>query len=185
MLMSNKKFRRSTYLYTTPKDVPADFMPDKKADFRLSRWCLKKLTQEENLNISNHLHMEESREKLVSVTHTKELAAGALCTNPEVKSVGIDIEWSDRRMREGSFKYFVTCESELEIHSPLEIWCIKEAAFKAYSPFHDENKKILVLTDFRIINEGQLEGPDGSTLSYGIEKKRIEDKEFLLVLSEY
>ncbi|MFG1591491.1 4'-phosphopantetheinyl transferase family protein [Halobacteriovorax sp. CON-3] len=186
MLMSNKKFMRSTFLYLGQSELPEGFMADKRNDFRLSRFCLSSLTGLKDLSIINHLHLESDKSKLVSISHTKELAACALCTNPEVKSVGIDIEWSERKMREGTFKYFVSHERELKLHTPLEIWCIKEAAFKAYSPFHDDEKeKILVLTDFEIIEQGILQGPNDSELIYEIIEEEYQGRPFKLALTEY
>lgn len=185
MLMSNKNFKRSTFLYVTPKEVPKDYLMDHKLDYRLSRWCLKELTKEENLSISNHLHMEADETKLVSISHTKELAACALCINKDVRSIGIDIEWVGRKIRDGSFKYFVSKEEELELYSPLEIWCIKEAAFKAYYPFHDQSQKTLVLTDFEIQEKATLLAPNGETFDFSLTKQKVEDKEFILVLAEY
>ncbi|POB14671.1 MULTISPECIES: 4'-phosphopantetheinyl transferase family protein [unclassified Halobacteriovorax] len=186
MLMSNKKFMRSTFLYLGQEELPEGFMADKRNDFRLSRYCLSSLTGLKDISIINHLHLDNHDNMLVSISHTKELAACALCTNKDVKSVGIDIEWSDRKMREGTFKYFVSHERELNIHSPLEIWCIKEAAFKAYSPFHDdENEKILVLTDFEILEKGVLKGPKDNKLVYEIIEEKYQGRPFKLALSEY
>lgn len=187
MLMSNNKFMRSTFLYLGPSELPTDFLPTDKADFRLSRYCLKQLTNASNLSISRYLHLEEDSSKLVSLTHTRGLAACALCTNPDVKSIGVDIEWTHRNMKEGSFKYFVTDESELKLHSPLEIWCIKEAAFKAYYPFYDEiaADKVLVLTDFLITEVGKLSGPNEAGLTYEIGVRQYQGDEFIIALSEY
>ncbi len=189
MLMSNNKILTSTYLYLGPKSLPEDFLSDEKEGYRLSRYCLRQLTQRENFNITNHLHLENEPQMLVSLSHTRGLAASALCVNEQINSIGVDIEWCGRKIREGSFKYFVSQDIELEFHSPLEIWCIKEAAFKAYSPIYEKNqshnKKVLVLTDFRISEHGKLKGPGSIELAYQIREHEYEGDKFIIALAEF
>lgn len=70
---------------------------------------------------------------LTSISHTKGAGASALAKKSDYQSIGIDIEWSDRVMKEGTEKFYKHPEDS-EYPNSLELWTMKEAAFKALSP---------------------------------------------------
>lgn len=129
-----------------------NFFPKEKEGFRLSRSALLKLTTRslitENLSIINHDHLESLPHVKVSISHTKSAGASIISNHSKVKGIGIDIEWSDRIFKRGVEKFYITTKDDTSL-SALEIWCAKEAAYKAYFP-HYKDEKPLVLKDFYI-----------------------------------
>lgn len=146
MLMRNKKSMLCSYLLI--HEVPTDFLPEKRDDHRLSRKALKELTGLDNLSIVNHLHMAADTSMKVSLSHTKGLACAAMSQDPEVVSIGVDVEWSDRKYRSGIEKYFLRDEDDKSLEL-IELWACKEAAYKALSPIY-KGDKTLVIKDFII-----------------------------------
>lgn len=144
--MRNKKNMQCQYLLT--HEVPTDFFPEKRADYRLSRKSLRDLTGLECLEIVDHLHMKDDPTIKVSLSHTKDLGCAAISKDPKVASIGVDVEWSDRTYRSGIEKYFLleSDDKDLEL---IELWACKEAAYKAYSPLY-KGQKTLVIKDFTI-----------------------------------
>jgi phosphopantetheinyl transferase (holo-ACP synthase) len=149
MLMRNKKNMLCSYLLI--HEVPTDFLPEKRDDHRFSRKALKDLTGLENLNITNHLHMEEDSSMKVSLSHTKGLACAAMTQDQDIVSIGVDIEWTDRKYRSGIEKYFLREEDDKALEL-IELWACKEAAYKALSPIY-KGEKTLVIKDFVIMND--------------------------------
>jgi len=133
-----------------------EFQPKTIDGFYLSRLALSELTERplkiDSLKIKNHLHLENDNETLVSLSHTKGAAAAAIAKKEEgLISIGIDIERISRKLNINSSKYFLREEDE-KSYSLLEIWCLKEAIFKAYAPFY-QDEKTLVLKDFWITED--------------------------------
>lgn len=118
----------------------------------------------ESVEIEAHLHIKNHPDILVSLSHTKEHAIG-LATRQEdgVCSVGVDLELRERKLTEGVEKFYYNDHDAIELQNdPLLLWSLKEAAFKALSPFaHNFQDKVLVLKDIWI-NEGQF-----GLVSYG------------------
>lgn len=124
-----------------------------KWDYFLSRTALSLLTNIpfDKLEIHNHLHILNRPELLVSISHTKGMAIAAACEDVMVKSIGIDIENTNRIIKDGYEKFFVNPHDSYT--DLLTLWCEKEAVFKAVSPFiHIINKDIttFVLKDIWI-----------------------------------
>lgn len=110
-------------------------------------------TTYQDIEIYNHLHLKADNSILVSLTHTNSLAAAAISTSKNISSIGIDIESTSREMKEGILKFFRREDDEVD--NVLELWCIKEAAFKAISPLYQQEKR-LVLKDIIINDKGEF-----------------------------
>lgn len=149
MLIRNKKSMSCSYLLISK--VSEDFYPQKSEGFRLSRRALKDLTDLENLNIVNHLYMEDQESTKVSISHTKGLGCAMISKDSKLQSIGIDIEWSDRKYKPAIEKYFMRDEDQ-ESLSLIQVWACKEAAYKALFPLY-KGQKPLVLKDFVIRDE--------------------------------
>ena len=176
MLIRNKNIMIDKY--SLINDVPPNFAPNHKLDFRLSRYALTRLTNTDEYEIIDHLYLKNHPNLLVSISHTKGLGCAFICDRKEVKSIGIDIEWTSRLIKKGIEKFFLRDEDSKELNN-LELWCIKEAAFKAHSPLYT-GEKTLVLKDF-IINKGSVFFMNKEIGSYHLEYNQIDNKELLIV----
>ncbi|ATH08348.1 hypothetical protein BIY24_10430 [Halobacteriovorax marinus] len=147
-----------TYQGEIPRDV-SEVYPSKKRvrDHYTSRLALlhaleslkgpESFQNYSDLIIDNHHHLRKAPEILVSLTHTIQLAAAVVSNHPKISSLGIDLESTQREMKEGILKFFIR-DADTE-SDPLKNWCIKEAAFKALSPLYNLEKR-LVLKDIII-----------------------------------
>lgn len=96
---------------------------------------------------------------LTSVSHTKGAGASVLAPKKDHLALGVDIEWRERILKEGTQKFFRHPEDSY-YENDLELWTMKEAAFKALSPLGFPG--VLVLSKI-IIQEGIFwtkENPD-------------------------
>jgi 4'-phosphopantetheinyl transferase EntD len=110
--------------------------PDRKHGFLLARQALLDALHEagENfpiskLQIENHNKIKESDSFTLSLSHTAEWGAAILATRDEYKSVGIDIEHEKRAVKDLIISRIAHPEDERLRN--IELWCLKEAAFKA------------------------------------------------------
>ena len=106
-----------------------------------------------DIEILNHHHLVKFPELAVSVTHTNSLAGAVVADRSLIESIGVDLEAVDRDFKPGILKFFLRPEDEIE--APLQLWCIKEAAFKAISPLYKEEKQ-LVLKDIIVKSDGSF-----------------------------
>lgn len=106
------------------------------------------------LEIENHHHLKHHPDLIVSLSHTRGISA-AICSKQH-HSVGIDIEHMDRKFKSETAKFFKT--SKDDDMNLLQLWSVKEAAFKAVDPmgFRLENKTILVLKDL-VVKKQKIE----------------------------
>jgi phosphopantetheinyl transferase (holo-ACP synthase) len=132
------------------------------------RECLKEPTcllnenpKPHDLEIKDHHYLTHSPELLVSLAHTRGLAAA--CVAPKDKTclgVGIDCEHIDRPFRSELLNKFSTENDKYE--SELRLWCGKEAAFKASSYFWQQEKtfvlKDIIVRDKFFEIDGLLKG---------------------------
>lgn len=81
----------------------------------------------ENSQIYSHPHIT------ASVSHTNDIAVGATSLKSNNLSLGVDIERSDRQIKDGADKYFCNDRDSFDKYSLLEKWVIKEACYKAFS----------------------------------------------------
>ncbi len=98
------------------------------------------------LEILNNHHLKDFPETLISISHTDDFASVYLAQTNKYKSIGIDIEKINRQMKFGANRFFDNQQDQTNL-SQLEVWCVKEAAFKAISPLWDEQ---LVLSNIWI-----------------------------------
>lgn len=104
---------------------------EKKIEFFAGRLCVSLVT-------AGSLHYEciqnqppYAEEGFLSISHTRGYAAAVYHTH---KKVGIDIELSDRLVKDHILKRFASDDELTQIQSPhdaLRLWCAKEAVFKA------------------------------------------------------
>ncbi len=147
--------------YFTASDIPKEFkrmLPSvpRARDFYISRMALRKALEEiscdfkdielTELEIENHNTLSKWDTIKTSLGHTKNFAAAIISDDPEVASLGIDIELVSRPIKEGISKYFA--HSFDGQSDPLELWVLKEACFKAAWPLFQKDKSApLVLKD--------------------------------------
>jgi phosphopantetheinyl transferase (holo-ACP synthase) len=119
--------------------------------------CLKKMGKDfkspEDLTIVGHTYLENHPKITVSLSHSRKVGAAMLADRDLYPSVGIDIEFLDRKVTNGAEKFFINEEDGVEaFEDTLRTWTLKEAAFKALSPFIKEFNwpKVLVLKDIWI-----------------------------------
>ncbi len=110
----------------------------------------------EDIEISEHHHLKKYPDLLVSLSHTREVAAAILAQkSKDLLGVGIDIEKSDRLVKPELLDKFQNDRDEgLD---PLELWCAKEAAFKASSYFW-KKEKTFVLKDIGVTSTSVTAG---------------------------
>lgn len=134
-----------------------------KDAFTNSREALATLLKQEGLDIQNlksdlelinFQHLKKFPDFVLSLSHTKDAGAAVLARKSEVISIGIDIEWNDRMMKPGTEKFYRNQEDSFYPDN-IELWTMKEAAFKALSPVYTslDVPGVLVLSKI-IIKEG-------------------------------
>jgi hypothetical protein len=104
-----------------------------------SRLALKRAVEEfcgqeisEDIAIKDHLHLDKYPDVLASISHTKSIGAALLGRSPELLSIGLDLEVASRPIEERAKKFFLNNDDAPL--SLLELWCLKEAIFKALDP---------------------------------------------------
>jgi phosphopantetheinyl transferase (holo-ACP synthase) len=86
-----------------------------------------------DLELMEFNYLPKYKEFSFSLSHSNyqlQSVAGAFLSLGE-KRVGFDLEWSKRKLKEGSERYFVRDEDQYD--NLLQLWCFKEAAFKSIS----------------------------------------------------
>lgn len=123
-------------------------------EFAASRKALAQLCQCDNfeeIEIINNSHLKSRPNTKVSLSHTRGISAAVIST--EHQAVGIDVEFAQREFKDAVSKFF-KLEQDLAIPT-LELWSIKEAAFKAFEPLktYKAIKETLVLKDLVVTNQ--------------------------------
>jgi phosphopantetheinyl transferase (holo-ACP synthase) len=141
--------------------LKASELENNKGGREASREALKLCLQDFNLDpneleISLHHYMKAFPNYCVSISHTKYYGACILAHRDQVESIGIDIEFSERKIPNGSEDRFMN-ESDLKTWTPKELWVIKEAVYKAIYPLLEKFnfEKTLVLKDI-VIHEDKF-----------------------------
>lgn len=102
----------------------------------------------------------------LSLAHSESVVYAAGSSDPRVRGLGIDVEPRTRVVSTSVVEWLIReAERELPL-SPLQIWTIKEAAFKA-----DPDKSAdTVLADYEIVSERYLRRPDSTaaTIQYSV-----------------
>ena len=129
--------------------------------FTNSRGALAKLLNQENISITdlktdlellNYQHLKNYPGFTLSLSHTKGAGAAVLSKASGILSLGIDIEWQERHLKDEAARFYRHPEDS-HYEDKLELWTMKEAAFKALSPRGFPG--VLVLSKI-IIKEGSF-----------------------------
>lgn len=127
----------------------------RQREFAASRKALSEVCEHRpiaELSIVDHSHLLADPKLKVSLSHTRGMSAAI--SSREVKAIGIDIEDPNRSFNPAVSKFFLR-DDDLDI-STLQLWCIKEAAFKALCPLkiHQDVKEVMVLKDLSVGADG-------------------------------
>ncbi len=123
-----------------------------------SRLALKKLIENEGFSVKDlksdlilesYQQLPHYPEFITSISHTKGAGAAVLGLKNEYLSLGIDIEWSNRLLKDEAQRFF-RHQADSNYENNLELWTMKEAAFKALSPLGHPG--VLVLSKIIIQN---------------------------------
>jgi phosphopantetheinyl transferase (holo-ACP synthase) len=135
----------------------------------------------EDVEIENHQFLKRDPSIKVSLSHTDHKALASVSSCEEVLSIGVDLESEDRPIKEGIKKFYIRDEDEIE--NELELWCIKEAAFKAISPLYKGDKR-LVLKDIIVLKDESFKLELNSNLDgyWKLEKSEGEILTFAIIL---
>lgn len=104
---------------------------EKKSEFIAGRYCASMVTGKSLRFECQENHPPRVEKGYLSIAHTSGHAAAAYHTQ---KKIGIDIELLDRKIPENVLKRFAHDNELLHIHSDhesLQLWCAKEAVYKA------------------------------------------------------
>ena len=98
------------------------------------------------LEMANHHHLSFHPYWPASLSHTRVddslyLAAAVLAKDSECRSIGIDIEWEQRPISSSTLRHIHHPEDD-SWPSALEIWVLKEAAYKALWPLVEKKKSL-------------------------------------------
>lgn len=114
-----------------------------KDTFTNSREALANLLKQESLEVNdlkvdleliNYQNLKKFPDYVLSLSHTLGAGAAVLSKKSEIVSLGIDIEWSDRHLKDEAARFYRHPEDSSHYSDKLELWTMKEAAFKALSP---------------------------------------------------
>ena len=144
-------------------------------------------TKIESLQIHQYHFLEHFPDYLVSISHNPRVYMAALALKKNFFSIGIDIEFINRSISSGAEKFFVS-NLDASRFNFLELWVMKEACYKALTPYmalHDKYKKNFTLKEIWI-NQNLEFGISSSQKNIGevyLETIIIEGKEYLLAKS--
>lgn len=126
--------------------LPEQTHPERAQSFLLSRFALKMAMEKvlgrevfpDELGLKNHHQIEAYPKLFVSLSHTKDAACAWV---REQSGHGIDLERLDRPLKDAIWERVHHSEDEASL-SRIELWCLKEAAFKALFNAHHINGPI-------------------------------------------
>jgi len=156
--------------------------------FTNSRLALKKLLElkghqvldlKTDLALLDFQNLPKYPEYLISLSHTKGAGASVLALKQDYLSLGIDIEWSDRHFKAEAQKFLRHPEDSMN-DNLLELWTMKEAAFKALSPLGFPG--VLVLSKI-IIQNGEFWTNEKKEVRGKVETLRLPANDRELCLS--
>ncbi|MFY7992225.1 MAG: 4'-phosphopantetheinyl transferase family protein [Bacteriovoracaceae bacterium] len=115
--------------------LPQETHPERAQSFLLSRLALKQALESvmghvvplEKLTLTHHHQLRFYPDYFVSLSHTKEAAMAWVRTT---RGHGIDLERADRVLKDSILERIRHTDDNSAL-SPIELWCLKEAAFKA------------------------------------------------------
>ncbi len=86
-------------------------------------------------DLLNAQHGNQCSTEIVSLAHTKGAVAAAGSTDKSHHAIGVDIEHQSRQIPDTLRKYYLTSEDLHTELDTLQLWCLKEAAFKCLDNF--------------------------------------------------
>lgn len=110
------------------------------------------------LGLENYHQLKSFPEFTLSLSHSKELGAAILADRKDCLSVGIDIE-SELREVKDSIWTRVSHPHDVSLRK-IELWCLKEAAFKALMNT-DKFPLPIEFSSIEIQNQGFSHSPSG------------------------
>lgn len=127
--------------------LPDDVHSDRKNGFLLSRQALIHALKEQGLEISagglqltSHSEIRDLPQFTISLSHTKIAGAALVADRKTFRSVGIDIEQEERNVKD-SIKNRISHPDDENLRN-IELWCLKEAAFKTLMNTHQFEKPL-------------------------------------------
>ncbi len=175
--------------------IPAKAHPQVKKNKFLARMALSKVLEHQGkknnvqeLEIINHHYVVNFPFTLVSIAHTTDIGIAAICPLEENFAIGVDIEKSDRPIKSDLKKYFLNQSDDLCL-SPLEIWCLKEASFKALAPVYKRLEIEQHLTLKKIVihnaNKASVINKNGHNikLELNLTHEKINESNYLIALA--
>ncbi len=118
----------------------------------LKQEMISVINLKDDLELINYQNLKKFPDYVLSLSHTKGAGAAVLAKKAEIASLGIDIEWSDRNLKDEASRFYRHPEDSA-YENKLELWTMKEAAFKALSPHGFPG--VLVLSKI-IIKDGEF-----------------------------
>jgi 4'-phosphopantetheinyl transferase EntD len=109
---------------------------DRKMGFLLSREALKNALfefglscQPKDLKLNHYDELMGLPQFTISLSHTKDWGAALVAERKDLRSIGIDIEHEERIVKD-SVRERIGNKSDENLRN-IELWCLKEAVFKA------------------------------------------------------
>ena len=135
----------------------------------------------DDLEQNNYHHFKKFPHILTSQAHTRGVSISAIAFTDTYKSIGIDLEKSDRIIKDITHRFFFHAkDSEGFKSDTLKLWTMKEAIYKAVNPLTLDKKNTLrdfyIDQDFNFFMEGRSE-IFGKTK---VEEIVIENQNYLL-----
>lgn len=113
--------------------------PKRRESYLMSRLALINCIKERRvyLSLDNLLLIDNSQihgqdQLTASLSHTKDIAVAASALKKDILALGVDIESSNRTIKDGADKYFCNDKDSFN-YTLLQKWIIKEACYKAFS----------------------------------------------------
>lgn len=147
---------------------------DRKTGFILSRMALKNALKAQGINLSvdelllsNYHQLHHSPDLTLSLSHTKHYGAALIGKRKDFLSLGVDVEHEERLVKE-SIKERIAHPEDASLRN-IELWCLKEAAFKALMNT-GRFEKPLEFSSIEIGDHQWLHSPSGLAGEWRLEK---------------
>jgi phosphopantetheinyl transferase (holo-ACP synthase) len=134
-------------------------LEEKVKQFSQNPKLISLLTPPENMNEIRAVQWAESRRSLLaildkfkgdfklSISHCQSHSVVLACQGDNLSGVGVDIENARREVTKGAaLKFYSPEEANLNL-SPLEVWVVKEACYKA-----DTSRRGTVVTQYQVVS---------------------------------
>lgn len=130
-----------------------------------------------NIRLTKDYRLKNFPSLIHSLSHTHGAAAAYSAKVEQVQTLGLDIEWDDRIVKEQTYKFYIR-PYEDQKYTPLEIWSLKEAAFKAFYLLGSAPKglKDIILSDNYALFKNQK-------LNLRLKKEKVENKTLLIAMA--